>query len=144
MRARSSGLRRALERAIECVSSRRRAGLAARGCAWRASRTATPPKACAELRLEVSRNEVPPAPSGLHYFFELVGCRCVDGSAGELGEVTEVVESSGGLLLQVAHADGRSLLVPYVEEFLTCVDIVGRRIELKLPRGLVEACEFKS
>ncbi len=94
-------------------------------------------------RLEVRRADVPPAPAGMYYHFELLGCRCVDAELGELGEVVAVVEDGGGLLLEVAGG-GRTVPVPFVEPFLESVDVAGRQIRLRLPAGLVETCESAS
>ncbi len=93
-------------------------------------------------RLEVSRSEVPVAPPGLYYHFDLIGCRCVDAEQGELGEVTAVLEDGGGDLLAVRRSE-KTLLVPFVEAFLESVDIAGKQIRLRLPAGLIETCESK-
>jgi 16S rRNA processing protein RimM len=93
--------------------------------------------------LLVRRGEVPPAPRGSYYHFELVGCCVVDRRLGELGMVEEVVEDGGGALLRV-RAMGSDLLVPFVGAFLVEVDIASRRIEVDLPEGLVEACASTS
>ena len=61
-------------------------------------------EAAAALRggwLEIERSLVPPAPPGTYYRYELLGCRCLDGGE-DLGEVVEVVEDGGGLLLVVS------------------------------------------
>jgi 16S rRNA processing protein RimM len=93
--------------------------------------------------LEVERSRVPPAPAGSYYRHELLGCRCVAGGGEELGEVVEVVEDGGGLLLVVS--DGRrEVPVPFVRRFLRAVDIERRRIDLELPPGLIEACASRS
>ncbi len=94
-------------------------------------------------RLAVERSEVPPAPDGFYYHFDLVGCRCVDERHGDLGEVKDVVEDGGGFLLEVRDQQ-RTLLVPFVDAFLGVVDVAGRRIEMRLPPGLVETCGSKS
>lgn len=94
-------------------------------------------------RLEVARDEVPAAPEGSYYFFELVGCSCADEKVGRLGRVTDVIEDGGGLLLQIESPRGE-LLVPFVRSYLRRVDIADRRIELSLPEGLVETCVSKS
>jgi 16S rRNA processing protein RimM len=92
--------------------------------------------------LEIERSRVPAAPPGTYYHYELVGCRCV--AAGEvLGEVVEVVEDGGGVLLVVS--DGRrEVPVPFVARFLRAVDVERATIELELPPGLVEACASRS
>lgn len=90
-------------------------------------------------RLEVERSAAPPAPSGSYYHFELVGCRCRDLEAGELGTVAEVEDNGGGAMLRV-EGDGRTLMVPFVEAFLEAVDIERGEIALRLPPGLVETC----
>ncbi|HXT22892.1 MAG TPA: ribosome maturation factor RimM [Thermoanaerobaculia bacterium] len=95
--------------------------------------------------LEVEAAAVPPAPEGSWYHFDLVGCRCTDRRAGELGEVVEVVEGGGGDLLRVVAPGkegepGRELLLPFVDAYLAEVDVAGRRILWDLPEGLIEAC----
>ncbi len=98
--------------------------------------------AAASLRgavLEVERLSVQPPPAGSFYYFELAGCRCHDRRHGDLGRVSDVLEDGGGLLLELSAGD-RRLLVPFVEEYVTAVDVAGRRIELELPAGLVETC----
>lgn len=95
-------------------------------------------------RLEIARSEVPEAPRGSYYVFELVGCRCHDQRFGELGEVTDLASQGGGWLVEVERADGRRLSLPFVEEFLVEIDREGRRIEWRLPEGLIEACAYES
>lgn len=94
-------------------------------------------------RFEVDASDVPEPPEGFYYHFQLVGCACHEEEAGELGTVAEVVEDGGGFLLR-AEKDGQSVLIPFVDAFLSNVDVVGRRIDLKLPDGLLAICTSKS
>ncbi|MGE0641319.1 MAG: ribosome maturation factor RimM [Thermoanaerobaculia bacterium] len=97
--------------------------------------------------LSVPRAAVPEAEEGAYYFFELVGCRCHDEKAGELGTVVEVLADGGGWLLEVEErgaAGVRRLSLPFVEEFLVRVDRADRRIDWRLPEGLIEACASRS
>ena len=89
--------------------------------------------------LTVSRSEVPEAPAGSFYHFELIDCSCHDAREGDLGRVVAIQEDGGGYLLEVEGDAGR-LLVPFVEVFVVRVDVAGRRIELDLPPGLVDLC----
>ncbi len=101
-------------------------------------------------RLEVARQDVPRAPDGLFYHFDLVGCSCLDAEHGDLGRVTAVLEDGGGVLLEVESEraldgdGGRTLLIPFVEAFLEDVDIDSQVIRCRLPAGLIETCASKS
>lgn len=97
--------------------------------------------------LEVSREAVPAPPEDTWYHFQLVGCRCRDRRRGDLGEVVEVVEDGGGVILAVegtVEGDARRLLVPFVRDFVREVAPEEGRIELDLPEGLIEACASRS
>lgn len=93
--------------------------------------------------LRVPGDQVPAAPDGEYYFFQLVGCLCIDRNEGELGRVTGIIEDGGGLLFDV-RGEGRDLLVPFVKAYLIEVDIEGQRIVVDLPEGLVEICASTS
>lgn len=96
--------------------------------------------------LEVDRAEVPPAPEGTFYQYELLGCRCFDGAQGlgtDLGEVVDLLEDGGGLLLIVSDGE-RRVPIPFVQGFLRRIDVAERVIELDLPPGLIEECASRS
>jgi 16S rRNA processing protein RimM len=94
------------------------------------------------LLLEVERSQVPAAPEGTYWWYQLLGCRCeVDGE--DLGEVVDLVEDGGGLLLVVSDGE-REVPIPFVRSFLKDVDVERGQIELELPEGLLEACASRS
>ena len=88
-----------------------------------------------ELRLPVEW--LAPLPSGAYYHHDLVGCR-VETRAGEpLGIVRGVEGGAGGSRL-VVEAAGAEVLVPFVLEICTTIDVPGGRIVIAPPRGLLE------
>ena len=95
------------------------------------------------LELRVPLADVPEAPAGTYYVFELIGCRCFDESDGDIGTVVDIHEDGGGTLLEV-EKDGPRSVIPFVEAFLVRVDREARRIDLRLPEGLLATCAFKS
>lgn len=98
------------------------------------------------LDLEVPRAEVPKAPRGTYYQFELLGCLCRN-RGEELGRVVEVVEDGGGVMLIVeglVEGERRRVPVPFVKAFLRKVDVGAGRIDLALPPGLLETCASRS
>jgi 16S rRNA processing protein RimM len=84
---------------------------------------------------------------GAEYIDDLVGATVYDGGV-EIGVVESVdfpTTADGARrledaapLLSVLTADGDEVLIPYVQEFLVSLDVEARRIEMKLPVGLVE------
>jgi 16S rRNA processing protein RimM len=81
------------------------------------------------------------------YVSDLVGCAVFDGEV-RVGVVTGVefpttadgnrrLEEAAPLLTVESDA-GDEVLIPYVQTFLVAVDTEARRIEMKLPEGLVE------
>jgi len=94
--------------------------------------------------LEVDRSAVPPPPAGEYYYWELVGALCVDEREGEIGRVVDLEEGPAGLLLLVEDETGRQVPLPFVERFVAGVDREARRIDWRLPEGLISACASRS
>jgi 16S rRNA processing protein RimM len=95
------------------------------------------------LELRVPLADVPEAPSGSYYVFELIGCSCFDERDGEIGTVVDIQEDGGGTLLEV-EKDGTRSVLPFVETFVIAIDRERRRIDLRLPEGLLATCAYKS
>ncbi len=108
----------------------------------------------AGFELQVPREERAELETGAAYVSEIVGCEVWVTNAGErqlLGTVKEVQFGAGEAPLLVVGFDpsasqeiGRSeggkqeFLVPYAEEFVTAANFPERRIEMRLPEGLLE------
>jgi len=92
--------------------------------------------------LEIEAGRAPESEPGSYYYHELIGCRCSDRTAGELGEVAKVVEDGGGLILEVSDGT-RLLLVPFVAQYIRHIE-PHRSIEFDLPEGLIETCASSS
>lgn len=93
--------------------------------------------------LMVEAAAVRDAPEGSYYYFDLVGRPCRDRRSGDLGEVVAVLEDGGGLLLEI-RGEARTVLVPFVRDYLVSIDRQGGPIELDLPEGLLETCASRS
>ena len=69
---------------------------------------------------------------------DLVGLEAVSMTGDALGVVEDVVHPPGAPLLVVRRPDGTEALVPFVQEIVPTVDVVGRRLVLDPPEGLFE------
>jgi 16S rRNA processing protein RimM len=85
-----------------------------------------------------------PLEAGSVYVSDLTGCRIIDLNRGgaEVGTVVAVDrESSNTELLVVRPAvrkAGEEVLIPFVREYLVRLDADNRRLEMRLPEGLLE------
>ena len=83
-------------------------------------------------------------PAGKYFVTDLIGCTVfqlgADNASSTLGPVRDVAFPGEGVagtpLLQVDAAQGE-LLIPLAEDICTRIDVVARRIEVKLPEGLL-------
>ena len=72
------------------------------------------------------------------YPHELEGLAALLGDGTRVGSVREVAHSPGGELLVLDLVDGREVLVPFVRAIVPEVDVVGGRVVLDPPEGLLE------
>ena len=72
-----------------------------------------------------------------YYLYDLVGCRVWTGAGVEVGQVKAVYTGAGGALLGVDR-DGAEVLVPLVKAMCQEIDVVGRRIMVDPPEGLLD------
>jgi 16S rRNA processing protein RimM len=75
------------------------------------------------------------------YVSDLVGMKVIDvsgGAAMDAGVITDVEpEGAGPALLVLRSAAGEELLIPFVRAYLRKMDIEAKRLEMDLPRGLL-------
>lgn len=64
------------------------------------------------------------------------GFTAIDETAGELGEIVDIDDSTMNTLFVIDN-DGEELLVPIQEEFIVGIDQENREIIFNLPQGLV-------
>ena len=100
----------------------------------------------AGLEVIVPQEERQPLEEDSVYISELIGCTVYDGSApvGTVDDVHFATTPDGGRrmeeaapLLAVTSPDGDEVLIPFAKAFLVRVDVEARRIEMRLPEGLV-------
>ena len=73
---------------------------------------------------------------GSVYLSDLVGCTVTDGGR-EIGRVKEVTFGAGEAPLLVVQGQ-HEYLVPFAEEYITRLTLEAKRLEMKLPAGMLE------
>jgi 16S rRNA processing protein RimM len=86
--------------------------------------------------LSVRKSELPDADEGSYFSFDLEGCD-VYTDLRRVGAVKRILDYGSTVLLEVDR-DGREVLIPFAEAYLEKVDIERKRIDVRLPDGLLE------
>ena len=103
-------------------------------------------EAMAGRQLMVPKDALPALEENQFYVGDLVGCLLLDGDA-VVGEIVDVqfpttpdgkrLEEAADLLEVQPAEDEETLLVPFLKAWLVRVDLAGKRVEMRLPAGLV-------
>ena len=71
------------------------------------------------------------------YIGDLIGCEVVEvGSALRIGAVKDLDREAGLLIVQPAK--GGEILIPFAKAYLVSIDPSAKRIEMRLPEGLLD------
>lgn len=75
---------------------------------------------------------------GSAYIGDLIGCQIIDLNAAStsIGTVEDVDPNAG--LLQLKTPSGGEALIPFAKAYLVTMDLAGKRIEMRLPPGLLD------
>ncbi len=88
--------------------------------------------------LSVKREQAIILPPDHWFVCDLIGCAVFDETEGFLGLLSDILQN-GAQDVYTVHLDGqKDLLFPAVKSVLQNVDIVGRRMDVRLPNGLYE------
>jgi 16S rRNA processing protein RimM len=72
------------------------------------------------------------------YIADLIGCEVIDLLSPEfpIGKVTDFDHEAGLLIVQ--PTTGSQALIPFAKSYLVNIDLTARRIEMRLPDGLLD------
>lgn len=80
---------------------------------------------------------LPPLSGNKFYYHEVLGFRLEDERYGDAGVITEINDQAAQALF-VAEKDGKELLIPISDDFISRVDRDAKTIHIKTPDGLIE------
>lgn len=86
--------------------------------------------------LELPREELKPLPEGRYYICDLIGLKVIDEILGELGNITEVIETVSNDVY-VVNYKGKELCIPVLEDVVHDVDLDNLIVRVTLPKGLI-------
>jgi len=81
-------------------------------------------------------DQLPELTGNRFYYHEVIGFRLEDEAHGDAG-IIQAVNDQGAQALFVAEKDGKELLIPISDDFITRVDRENRTIHIRTPEGLL-------
>ena len=90
------------------------------------------------LLVAIPESERAPLPEDSYYVSDLVGCEIEDLASAPttIGVVTDFDRDAG--IFTVRRPEGDEALVPFAKAYLVRMDLKGKRIEMRLPAGLLD------
>lgn len=89
-------------------------------------------------RLVISQMEALELEADEFYEYELIGLEAITAAGQSLGRVTGLLRTGGTDLLVIESATRSEILIPFVDDICTEVDLENRRIQINPPEGLLE------
>ena len=89
-------------------------------------------------RLVISQTDALELEADEFYEYDLIGLEAITVTGQSIGRVIELLRTSGTDLLVVESATKREILIPFVDDICTEVDLEKRQITVNPPEGLLE------
>jgi 16S rRNA processing protein RimM len=86
----------------------------------------------------VTRDQLVELPADTYYDFDLVDCEVITKDAQPIGRVTGIQRYGAAPLLAVQDDEKREHLIPLTVSICVEIDVVGKRIVIDPPEGLLE------
>jgi 16S rRNA processing protein RimM len=107
-------------------------------CQLRGSKSIDDARALTHAEIFMARNLLSPLEQDQFYAEDLAGLmvRTIDGRS--VGRVEALVNHGASTVLQVRDPKGREILIPFVAEIVTAVDVESGEVVIDPPAGLLE------
>src|SRR3979411_576056 len=89
------------------------------------------------LELYVAREKLPATDEDEFYHADLIGLAAVNAAREPTGRVTAIHNFGAGDIIEIAPADGATMLLPFTNAVVPSVDLAAGRVVIELPDEIV-------
>lgn len=82
-------------------------------------------------------DQLPALEADQFYYHEIIGYQSIDKNFGEIGTLTGVNTNTAQALFEIDH-QGKQILIPLNDDFISNIDKENKVIYLDVPEGLIE------
>ena len=86
----------------------------------------------------MSEDQLVELDEGEYYYHQIVGCQVFDEEGALLGTVKEILAPGANDVWVARTADGKELLIPYIDDVVKQVDVEAKRIVIRPLEGLFD------
>lgn len=88
-------------------------------------------------KVVIHRKDAVQLPEDTYFIGDLLGCRVYE-QDNLIGQVDDVISTGSNDVYVVKNSSGKEILIPAIGDVILNVDIAESRIDVKLPKGLVD------
>lgn len=88
--------------------------------------------------LKVTEDQLTELDDGEYYFHEIIGCKMFTDEGIEVGVIREILATGANDVWVVKRKIGKDLLVPYIEDIVTEINIEDKKIIITPMEGLLD------
>jgi len=85
------------------------------------------------IELYIAREKLPETDDDEYYHADLIGLAAVNAANEPLGRVTAIHNFGAGDIIEIAPAQGPTMLLPFTNAVVPTVDLAGGRVVIELP-----------
>jgi len=89
------------------------------------------------LELYVAREQLPATQEDEYYHADLIGLAAVNAANEPIGRVAAIHNFGAGDIIEIAPADGATMLLPFTNAVVPSVDLAAGRVVIELPDEIV-------
>ncbi len=82
-------------------------------------------------------NLLPKLTGNQFYYHEVIGFTVIDQTRGNIGQILGVNDQTAQALFEIIY-EGKEILIPIIDEFISSVDKENKTITVKTPEGLLD------
>jgi 16S rRNA processing protein RimM len=86
------------------------------------------------IELYIAREKLPETDEDEYYHADLIGLAAVNAANEPLGRVTAIHNFGAGDIIEIAPAQGPTMLLPFTNAVVPTVDLAGGRVVIELPQ----------
>jgi 16S rRNA processing protein RimM len=78
----------------------------------------------------ILREQFSDTEDGSYYWADIIGCSVYNMDGSLLGKIVEIMDHADNDIFVIKKPDGKRLLIPHTDPFVTAIDIANKRIDV--------------